>query len=191
MSIPNKIKKYLDAHNIHFKEIEHKVVYTAHDAAATMKKKMEQIGKTLLLKTDKGYAVVVLPASHAVDLKKLKKILHAKKVEIAQEKVMKTLLDLKPGLLTPFRELHKLKKKGQEELPVYLDAALAKSKQIIIAAGTFTDSVEMSWKEFLKATKGEKVNVSIRKKIAKVSKKVKTKIRVGITKGKQKFRKKK
>lgn len=185
MAIPTKIKKYLEKHNIRFSEIEHKVVYTAHDAAMTMKKKLEQIGKTLLLKTDKGYAVVVLPASHSIDLKKLTKVLKAKKVEIAKEKVMKTLLDLKPGVLMPFKELNKLKKKGQEELPVYIDAALAKSKKIIIAAGTFTDSVELSWKEFLKATQGEKIHISVKRKVARVMQKAKKKVKMRVAKKKK------
>lgn len=126
--------------------VKHKTVYTAYDLAQTLKAKLGEIAKTLVVKADKFYVLVVLPASHKLDLGKLKKFLKAKKVEIAKEKVMSTVFKVKPGAITPFGELHKV--------PVYLDKALLKAKKIIASAGTYEDSVVMTVKNFLKAVKG-------------------------------------
>jgi len=144
--IPKKIINYLDQAKVGYKTIKHKTVYTAYDLAQTLKVKLSDVAKTLVVKADKIYVLVVLPASHKLDLGKLKKVLKAKKVEIAKEKIMKVVFKVKPGAITPFGELYKV--------PVFIDKALLKAKKIIAEAGTYEDSVIMTAKNFIKAVKG-------------------------------------
>jgi len=144
--IPKKILNYLDKAKVGYKTIKHKTVYTAYDLAQTLKVKLSDVAKTLVVKADKIYVLVVLPASHKLDLGKLKKVLKAKKVEIAKEKIMKVVFKVKPGAITPFGELYKV--------PVFIDRALLKAKKIIAEAGTYEDSVIMTAKNFIKAVKG-------------------------------------
>ena len=146
MAIPKKLLNYLDKSRVGYKIVRHKKVYTAYDAAQTLKVKLGEIAKTLVVKADKLYVLAVLPASHKLDLGKLKKVLKAKKIEIAKEKVMKAIFKVKPGAITSFGELHKVQ--------VYLDKTLLKAKKIIASAGTYEDSVVMTAKNFLKAAKG-------------------------------------
>ncbi|OGY79595.1 MAG: hypothetical protein A3B74_02355 [Candidatus Kerfeldbacteria bacterium RIFCSPHIGHO2_02_FULL_42_14] len=160
MPIAKKVLKYLEDHKVSFKTLEHKVVYTAYDTAQTLRRKLQEIAKTLLIKTDKGYALVIVPASRMVDLQKVKKILKVKRIEIAKERTMKTLLTMKSGSIVPFAKLYRLKKKGAEQLPVYIDSAFTRVKKIVASAGTFTESLEMSVKNFLKATEAKKVSIS-------------------------------
>jgi Ala-tRNA(Pro) deacylase len=151
MAIPKKILNYLQKNKIKFEAIAHKTVYTAYDLAKTLKEKLDKIAKTIVVKTDKGYALLVLPASRLVDLKKLKKILKAKKVEIAKEGVMKTFFKIKPGTITPFATLHK-------KVPLYIDKALLKMRDILISAGSYTDSIRLKVKDLInleKPTKGD------------------------------------
>jgi Ala-tRNA(Pro) deacylase len=154
--IPKKLQNYLDKTKVGYKTIRHKTVYTAYDAAATMRAKLNEIAKTLVVKADKFYVLVVLPASHKLDLGKFKKVLKAKKTEIAKEKVMQAVFKVKPGAITPFGELYKI--------PVYIDKALLKAKKIIASAGTYEDSVVMTVKNFIKATGGAMGNFGKRKK---------------------------
>jgi Ala-tRNA(Pro) deacylase len=144
--IPKKVINYLDKAKVGYKTIKHKTVYTAYDLAQTLKVKLSDVAKTLVVKADKIYVLVVLPASHKLDLGKLKKVLKAKKVEIAKEKIMKVVFKVKPGAITPFGELYKV--------PVFIDKALLKAKKIIAEAGTYEDSVIMTAKNFIKAVKG-------------------------------------
>jgi Ala-tRNA(Pro) deacylase len=143
MAIPKKLLNYLDKTKVGYKIIKHKTVYTAYDLAQTLKAKLGEIAKTLVVKADKDYVLVILPASRKLDLGKLKKILKAKKVEIAKEKVMKTSFKVKPGAVAPFGALYKV--------PVFVDRALIRAKKIIANAGTHEDSVIMTAKNFLKA----------------------------------------
>lgn len=146
MVIPKKLLNYLDRAKVGYKLIKHKTVYTAYDAAKTMGVKLDEIAKTLVVRADKFYVLVVLPASRNLDLGKLKKAIKAKKVEIAKENIMERVFGVRPGAVTPFGEIYKT--------PVYIDKALLRAKKIIAGAGTFEDSVVMTAKNFFKATKG-------------------------------------
>jgi len=146
MAIPKKLLTYLDKAKIKYKIVRHKTVYTAYDAAQTLGAKLGEIAKTLVIKADKIYLLAVLPASHNLDLGKLKKIVKAKKVEITKEGIMKKIFKIKPGAITPFGEIYKV--------PIYIDKGILRAKKIIAGAGTFEESVVMTAKNFLKATGG-------------------------------------
>ncbi|HPY99823.1 MAG TPA: YbaK/EbsC family protein [bacterium] len=88
MSIPIKVKKYLDKQDIDYQEIVHKTVYTAFDAAQTLKKELNQIAKNLLVQVDKTYVLVVVPADKKINLVKVKRAFGAKKISIPNEKLM-------------------------------------------------------------------------------------------------------
>ncbi len=62
MKIASKIIKFLDENKIKYKIVNHKTVYTAYDVAVTMKKKLGEVAKTLLVLADKNYFLVVVPA---------------------------------------------------------------------------------------------------------------------------------
>jgi len=187
MPVPKQIINHLDKRGAKYAIVTHRKVYTAYDAAQTMKKKLDEIAKNLLVKTDKGFVVVVLPASKNINLQKLKKVMNArgkgiKKVEIPKEGAMVRLLKVKPGALPAFGSLH--------DLEVYMDKSLKKVKKAVFPTGSFTDSVEMAIKEFEKleepvveAFAEAKKFKPVKKAIGK-AKKAKKKIKKAIKKSK-------
>jgi prolyl-tRNA editing enzyme YbaK/EbsC (Cys-tRNA(Pro) deacylase) len=150
MPIPSNIKKYLDSNSAKFQHLEHRVVYTAYDTANTLKKELHQVAKNLLIVADKAYIIAIVPASMRIDLKKLKKALKAKKLSIPNEQVMVKVFKVKPGAMTPFGGLHKAE--------VWVDKGLLKAKEIILNAGTFSDSVAMKAKDFVILEKAKLAN---------------------------------
>ncbi len=140
----SKITKFLDQAKVKYGVIEHKVVYTAHDAAQTTKKKLSDIAKVVLVKADNDYVLIVLPAGKYVDFNGIKKALKAKKIGMASEKDIVRHLKTKIGLLHPFGSEYNLK--------TLLDRTLAKSKKMIASAGAYTHSVEIKLKDFEKLT---------------------------------------
>lgn len=181
MSIPAKVKKYLDSKNFDYEELAHKTVYTAYDAAQTLKKQLKEIAKTILIEADKTHVLVVLPADKKIDMEKLKKALGAKKISIPSEKVMIKVLKIKPGTLSSFGRLHNLE--------VVVDKALLGAKQAVISTGSFTDSVLMKVKDFVQSEEARLANVAMSGgyKIPKKMKKQMTKVKkqVGAKKGKK------
>ena len=153
MAIPAKVKSYLDKSGIDYEEIAHKTVFTAYDAAQTLKKKLNEVAKNLLIEADKIHVLVILPADKKVDLGKLKKALGAKKVSIPKEQVMVKVLKIKPGSLSSFGKLHKLE--------VLVDKAMLGTKKVLFSTGSFTDSVLMKAKDFIKMEEAKLANVAM------------------------------
>lgn len=166
MPLPKKLEKFLKDHGINYDLLEHKTVYTAFDAAQTLKKKLDEIAKTLAIKADKKYALIVLPASHRADLDKLKKMLKADKLEIVKETEMAKALNVKPGAITPFGKFH--------NVPVYIDKSLLKTKLIVASTGSFTESVLLKTKDLLE-TGAEALGEFAKKHSFKKAKKQKSK----------------
>ncbi len=168
MPVPKQIINYLDKRGAKYAIVTHKKVYTAYDAAQTLRRKLDEIAKNLLVKTNKGFVLVLLPASKRLDLNKLKKLMNAKgmgvkKVEIPKEGAMVRIFKVKPGALGAFGSVH--------ELEVYMDKNLQKVKKAIFPTGSFTDSVEMAMKEFEKLEKPVVGMFSEAKKFKKPAKK--------------------
>lgn len=138
----NNVLDALKKAKIRFNKIEHKVVYTAHDAAKTTKRKLGEMAKVVLVKVDNSLALVVIPAGKYTDLAKVKKALRAKKIALASESDITKYLKTKVGLLHPFGHIYKI--------PTLLDKSLAKAKKMVAAAGSYTHSVEMAVKDFEK-----------------------------------------
>lgn len=161
--LPAKLVKYLDDHGIDHEILEHKVVYTAIDAANTLKTEMSKIAKSLLIKADKDYYLVILPADHNLDFEKLKKTIgqlktkEVKTIKIPGEKIMEEALKIKAGALTAFGKLHKL--------PVIMDKKMEKAKKAVFSSGSLNHSIEMAVKDFIKAEEVVLGNFGVKKKI--------------------------
>jgi len=141
MPISKKLEKFLKDHDINYDLLQHKTVYTAFDAAQTLKKKLSQIAKTLAMKADKKYVFIVVPASHRINIDKMKKKLGVKDLKIVKEKEMQKLAEGKKKSVTPFGKFH--------NVPVYVDKSLLKSKLIIASTGSYTESILMKAKDLL------------------------------------------
>lgn len=157
--IPKKVITYLDKKNAKYETVKHKTVFTAHDLAMTLKLKHSEIAKSLLVKADKDYVLSVLPADRNLDYKKLAKLVGVKKVDLPKEGVMKTKFKVKPGALPAFGGLY--------NLPVFVDKNLLPEKKVLLAAGSFTESIKMSPQEYVKLEEATTGSFSVVKKIKK------------------------
>jgi Ala-tRNA(Pro) deacylase len=185
MPIPKQIINYLDKRGAKYAIVTHRKVYTAYDAAQTLRRKLDEIVKNLLIKTDKGFVLVLLPASKRLDLPRLKKLMNAKgkgikKVEIPKEGVMVRLLKVKPGALSAFGRLH--------DLEVFMDKNIQKAQKAIFSSGSFTESIEMATKEFEKL---ESPVVGIFSEVKKFKKPLKKALKKAAKKAKKVIKKRK
>lgn len=155
MPISKKVLKHLDQNKVKYEIVAHKPVYTVFDLAQTLKKKMNEIAKTLLVKADKKYVLIVLPAHYRLDFVKLKKFLKAKQVALAPEKAMEKILKVKLGALTPFGALHKLE--------VVMDKALAKTSEVLMRAGSFTEALRLKVRDYINLEKPAQGDISKKK----------------------------
>ncbi|MFA6428683.1 MAG: YbaK/EbsC family protein [Candidatus Buchananbacteria bacterium] len=164
--ISKKVLSYLDKNKIKYEKLLHKTVYTAYDLAKTLKEELKKVAKTLLVKVDGRYVLVVMPAHYRLDLTKAKKAFKAKKIELVPEKVMLKVLKIKPGKMTAFGKLHKLE--------TWVDKSLTKTEKAIISAGSFTESLRLKVKDFVKLEEARLAQLAeVVKLVAKTKKKKK------------------
>jgi Ala-tRNA(Pro) deacylase len=154
MAIAKPLVKLLTQNKIKYEVVEHRKVYTAFDSAETQDIKLTEVAKAVLLKGKKNLYLAVLPAGNNCDFKALGK-LASDKLSMAKENDIKNKLKTKIGLLPPFGSLFKL--------PVFLDKKLTKNKKINLPAGSYTESVIMSVKDYVKLENPVLGNFSIKK----------------------------
>ena len=141
MAISGKLNTYLKASKAKYTVAKHPVVYTAQEIAAAQHVPGRQLAKCVLVKTDRGPVLAVLPAIALIDLKRLKALLRAKTLSIAKEADIKERFpDVEVGAMSPFGNLY--------EVPVVVDRVLGESEEIVFNAGSHTDTIKMRYREF-------------------------------------------
>ena len=152
--IAKNLEKLLKQNKIKYEVVEHRKVFTAFDSAETQDVKLTEVAKAVLLKGKKNLYLAVLPAGNNCDFKALSK-LTADKVSMAKEKDIITKLKIKVSLIAPFGSLFKI--------PMFIDKKLLKNKKINLPAGSYTESVVMSVKDYLKLENPVEGNFAIKK----------------------------
>ena len=146
MAISARLKALLDAQHVKYTAQSHPTVYTAQEIAAAAHVPGRQLAKCVLVKTEKGVAVAVLPAIFRVDLKKVKALLKAKTLRLASESEIKQAFpDVEVGAMSPFGNLY--------NIPVIADKSLAEAEEIACNAGTHTETVTLRYRDFERLAK--------------------------------------
>lgn len=157
MAVSKKIIKYLEEKKYKFEVIGHKTTYTAFDTAQTTRKqekkvKPEEIAKALVVKMDKDHALALVPSNRKLDKKKLLKLINSvrkknkekacKSIDLSREAWMKKNILGRVGATPPFRELLKI--------DIFIDAVLARQKNIHVGSGEYEYSIKVPTKQYLK-----------------------------------------
>ena len=141
MAISDRLKAFLQESRVKYAAAKHPVVYTAQEIAAAQHVPGRQLAKCVLVKTDRGPVLAVLPAIRLIDLKKLKALLGAKTLSIGKEADIKERFpDVEVGAMSPFGNLY--------QVPVVVDRELGESEEIVFNAGSHTDTIKMRYRDF-------------------------------------------
>jgi Ala-tRNA(Pro) deacylase len=144
MSVPQRLKSFLDSKYIPYQSLAHSTTYTAQGTATLMHISGKEIAKTVVLcagAEGEDTILAVLPGSKHVKLDKLAAVI-GKPVRLASEPEFSSLFpDCELGAMPPFGALY--------NLPVYVDQSLAKDQEVVFNAGTHHDAVRMAYDDFL------------------------------------------
>jgi len=154
MAIAKNLEKLLRSNKVKYEVLEHRKVYTAFDSAETQDLKLAEVAKAVLLKGKKSLYLAVLPAGNNCDFKALSKLTNDK-VSMAKEKDINKNINAKIGLIAPFGSLF--------DIPMFIDKKLLKNKKINLPAGSYTESIEMSVKDYQKLENPTPGNFAIKK----------------------------
>src|SRR5206468_11699943 len=110
--------------------------------------------KVVMIKSGEQHLMAVLPADHQIDLNKLKKAV-GKAVLLDTEKEFKSLFpDCAIGAMPPFGNLY--------GVPTYVDKSLAEEDYIVFEAGTHTEAIKVSYRDYEKIVKPRVEDLAIK-----------------------------
>lgn len=136
-----QLKDFLDRNNVKYVTITHSLAYTAQEIAESADIRGQELAKTVMVKLDGKMAMVVLPAARRVQFEPLKQAAGAKQAELAAEGEFKDRFpgcDL--GAMPPFGNLY--------GMDVLVSDELAANEEIAFNAGSLTELIRMSSKDF-------------------------------------------
>lgn len=159
MSIATRVKDYLEQNKVPYSHCTHRLAYTAQEVAAAQHVPGREMAKTIVLKTDSQFVMVVLPAVMKINIKVLRDELPFSHVELATEKEFAALFaDSELGAMAPFGNLY--------GLPVFVDKSLAEDAEIVFNAGTHVDTIRIKYADFSRLVKPVIVDAAIRQELA-------------------------
>ncbi len=146
-----KITDLLKAKKISFTEIKHIPIYTMNDSVKATGISAEIGAKSLLLKSDEKYFLIVIRGSQKFDFKKLKSVLKVKKIRLATPQEVKDQMKCEIGACFPFGNI--------VNLPTYADISLVNNKIISFSPGLHTCSIKIKWEDFYALVKPKLENI--------------------------------
>ena len=136
-----KLKAFLDSQDVKYVTLSHSRAFTAQEIAAAAHIPGRKLAKTVMAWVDGRMAMVVLPASHHVDFAELASAIDADEIDLATEREFKDLFpECEVGAMPPFGNLY--------DMDVYVAERLAHDGEIAFNAGTHTELIQMSYRDF-------------------------------------------
>jgi Ala-tRNA(Pro) deacylase len=159
MSVAKRVREYLEENQVPYIHCTHRLAYTAQEVAAAQHISGREMAKTIVVKADGRFVLVILPAVLKLEMKALREELPFRHVELASEREFAGLFpDCEVGAMVPFGNLY--------NLSVYVDRSLSADEEIVFNAGTHIDTIKMKYEDFERLVHPEKINAAIPNEMA-------------------------
>ena len=149
-----RIKEWLGSTLIEFKEVHHTETKTSEEAAKARGEDISIGGKAIVLKVGDTFKIFVLSAAKKLDSSAIRSHFNTKKTRFASRDELLKLTGLEPGSVPPFG-------KPMIDLDLYVDSSIVGNEKIAFNAGSLTDSIIMSTKDYLELSKPTIFNFSM------------------------------
>jgi Ala-tRNA(Pro) deacylase len=152
--MPKRLIDCLDENKINYEILRHPEAFTAQRLAEIEHVKGRHHAKVVVAKSGAQHLMIVLPAQHLIDLEKLAKIV-GKDVSLESEEKFESLFpDCAVGAMPPFGNLY--------GVPTYVDKSLAEEDYIVFEAGTHTEAIKLSYRDYEKIVKPQMEDLAIK-----------------------------
>jgi Ala-tRNA(Pro) deacylase len=119
----------------------HSQAFTMQEVAAALRVPGRQVAKVVMVRSNGEMAMLVLPAPYRLDFAKVRAVLGAKKVTLAEEEDFADLFpDCDTGAMPPFGNLY--------DVPTYVDQALAGEEDIVFRIGTHRETMKVAYADY-------------------------------------------
>ena len=154
MNIPKRLIDCLDENKVSYEILHHAQAVTAQRIAEAERVKGRHHAKVVMVKSGTEHLMVVLPAEHLIDRGKLAKIV-GQDIALEPEWEFESLFpDCAVGAMPPFGNLY--------GLSTYVDKSLAEEDYIVFEAGTHTEAIRLSYRDYEKIVKPQVKDLAIK-----------------------------
>lgn len=143
MTTFEQLSQFLTSQAIVFRTVHHEATLTSEASAQARGEDLSVGGKAIVMKVDAEFKLFVLSAALRIDSQKIRSHFNAKKTRFASAEELQQLTGLAPGSIPPFG-------KPILNLELFVDQSIARNEIIAFNAGSLTDSVIMSTKDYLR-----------------------------------------
>ncbi len=144
----DKIRDWLRAEGVQFREVSHEPTRTSEESAKARGEELRVGGKALLIKVDAEFRLFVLSADRKLDSSAIRAHFSAKKTRFASPEELMELTGLVPGSVPPF---------GPPILPfpLYVDPSVLENDRVAFNAAALTDSIIMGIDDYRRVASPE------------------------------------
>ena len=148
-----QVRTFLMEHGVRYETRAHPRAFTVGETAESEQVPGEQMAKVVMVHSDDGLVMAVLPGNQRLDLDKAKTALKSTGVRLATETEFSSQFpDCEVGAEPPFGALY--------DVPMVVDQTL-QSEEITFNAGTHTETLTMTLNDYLELTKPRRVDLAV------------------------------
>jgi len=141
MECRERMEQYLTEQGVEYEVTEHELAYTMPEVAATLHVPGKQVAKTVMVQTDQGMAMIVVPSHLRVSLTQVRNITGTSEARLAKEGEFAGMFpDCVVGAMPPFGNLY--------NIPVYVDRNLTAQQDIIFRIGTHRHTMRVAYADY-------------------------------------------
>lgn len=141
MKCQQQLEQYLREKQVPYQIQHHPQAFTAQQIAECEHISGKKVAKSVVVNADNKKVLCVLPASHRVDLNRLRSILGAQNVSLAREDEFQNIFPgCEVGSEPPFGNLY--------NIPVYVERSLTTQETIVFPIGTHTETMSLKCSDF-------------------------------------------
>lgn len=144
MSIAPRLHQYLDQQHAHYDVIQHVPTNSALQTAIASHVPAEQIAKAVLLDTDEGYLLAVLPANHRIILSDLADELGSRPNLVEETDLHRVFPDCAMGAIPALGASY--------NLPMIVDDSIDRQADVYLEAGDHKSLIHLTHEEFARLT---------------------------------------
>ncbi|MDH3253019.1 MAG: hypothetical protein OEM41_09525 [Ignavibacteria bacterium] len=141
-SVFERITAWLGESGVAYRVVHHQPTRTSEESARARGEDISVGGKAIVMKVDDRFHLFVLSAALKVNTKSVREHFDARSIRFATSEELLSLTGLVPGSVPPF---------GRPiiDLDLFVDESVRENQRIAFNAGSLTDSIIMSTKDYL------------------------------------------
>jgi Ala-tRNA(Pro) deacylase len=148
MAIMQSLQRLLDDNHVRYQVHAHPTSFTATETAAADHVPPSEMAKVVVLKSHERFLLAVLPATHTLDLDRLRETVGDARLRLASEpEFADAFADCEPGAIPPFGQLF--------GMPMWVDDSLGREREMVFNAGNHRETVHLAYDDFVRLAQAE------------------------------------